>query len=180
MTESSQTPPAFEMVVAPGERIDAGTISEVGLEIARYLDDGEDSAPLHRALQDILDAPMHPDQLLNCALALSNVVALLVLTLGQDEAAATELVNGVVGRAAQDSIPQAFPNGADDDAHTQARALICRVYGTVEAADMPAHLDGTSLAALAAYGDAAVVLADRIGLPRSVLAPAVEQAIEQM
>lgn len=184
MTEPSESPRAFGAVVAPGERIDPDTIRQVGLEVASYLDDdaadGSATTPVHRALQGILDAPMHPDQLLNCALAMSNVVALLVLTLGQDEAAATELVNGVVGRAAQDSIPQIFPAGAEDPAHVQARALICRVYGTASASDMPEHLDGSTLAALAAYGDAAVVLADRIGLPRSVLAPAVEQALEQM
>lgn len=179
MTVSDDSEPRFQAATEAGERIDPDTINEVGLEIAEYLD-SDDAAPLHHALQDLLDAPMHPEQLLNCAVAMSNVVALLVLTLGQDEQSASDLVGGVVGRAAHDSVPDVFPAGADDEAHRQVQALVRRVYGTAEAAEMPGQIDGRTLVALAAYGDAAVVLADRVGLPRSVLGPAVVEAIADM
>ena len=179
MTASEDRAQRFEVVTEAGERIDAETIGEVGLEIAEYLD-SDDATPLHHALQDLLDAPMHPEQLLNCAVAMSNVVALLVLTLGQEEQAASDLVGGVVGRAAHDSVPDVFPGGPEDSAHQQVQALVRRVYGTAEASDMPGQIDGRTLVALAAYGDAAVVLADRVGLPRSVLGPAVAEAVADM
>ena len=179
MTASDDRETRFRAVTEAGERIDLDTINEVGLEIAEYLD-SDDTAPLHHALQDLLDAPMHPEQLLNCTVAMSNVVALLVLTLGQDEASASDLVGGVVGKAAHDSGPDVFPGGPEDPAHQQVQALVRRVYGTAEATDMPGQIDGRTLVALAAYGDAAVVLADRVGLPRSVLGPAVVEAIADM
>ena len=179
MTASDDRAPRFEVATEAGERVDADTINEVGLELAEYLDSDE-ATPMHHALQDLLDAPMHPEQLLNCAVAMSNVVALLVLTLGQDEQSASDLVGGVVGRAAHDSVPDVFPDGPEDAAHRQVQALVRRVYGTAEAADMPGQIDGRTLVALAAYADAAVVLADRVGLPRSVLGPAIVEAIADM
>lgn len=179
MTASDDRPQPFEVATEAGERIELDTIRDVGVAIADYLDSDE-AAPLHHALRDLLDAPMHPEQLLNCAVAMSNVVALLVLTLGQDEQSASDLIGGVVGRAAHDSVPDVFPGGPDDPAHRQVQALVRRVYGTAEATDMPGQIDGRTLAALAAYGDAAVVLADRVGLPRSVLGPAVQEAVADM
>ncbi len=54
------------------------------------------------------------------------------------------------------------------------------MYGTVDSSDFPDEVPGDQLVALAAYGDAAVVLADRVGLPRNVLGPAVSSAAAKM
>lgn len=170
---------AFEVVSVPGPRLDPATVREAASVFASYVDT-ERQAPLHDAVADLVAEPMAPGQLLNCIVALSNVVGLLVLTLGQDEESATTLARGVIARSADASTEGVFPGGPADPLHEQAQAFICRVFGTTEADQMPTELSGALLVALAAYGDAAVVLADRLGIPRSVLGPALTSAAAQM
>lgn len=168
----------FDLVADAGSRLDEDTIAAVAQVVAGYVD-SDAVAPLHDALRDLLAEPMAAEQLLNCALAFANVDALLALTLAGDEADAPGLISGVIARAANDSRQEVFAGGVDDPLHPAAQALVNRVFpqgGT----DIPEHLDGQVLVALAAYGDAAVVLADRMGIPRSVLGPALVSGVGQM
>lgn len=168
----------FSAVAAPGERLDPATIRDLGSVFASYVDKDR-SAPMHDAVSDLVAEPMVPEQLLNSVVGLANVVALLILTLGQDEDAATELATGIIARAAGESTSGIF-SGPDDPLHSQVQAWICRVYGTAPAEDFPVDVAGLVLVGLAAYGDAAVVLADRVGIPRDVLGPALTQAAAKM
>jgi hypothetical protein len=169
---------SFELITSAASRLDQGTIRALAEIIANYVD-SEAVAPLHDALSDLLAEPMPADQLLNCALAFANVDALLALTLAGDESAAPGLVSGVIARAANDSQPEVFPDGVVDPSHEAAQALINRVFPQ-STAQVPEQLDGHVLVALASYGDAAVVLADRMGIPRSVLGPALVSGVGQM
>lgn len=168
----------FAVVGEEGSRLDEVTIADVAAIVAGYVD-SDAQAPLHDALRDLLAEPMAPGQLLNCALAFANVDALLALTLAGEESQAPGLVSGVIARAANDSRREVFPGGADDALHSASQALINRVFPQVEA-HTPDQLDGQVLVALATYGDAAVVLADRMGIPRSVLGPALVSGVGQM
>ncbi len=158
--------------------IDDEVVRYVGGEFASYLD-SESSAPFMTGLRGALEAPMHNTQILNTAIALSNVAALLALSIAQDEPKAAELVTGSMARSAAAAYPDLVP--ADDPAVIEAaQALICRVFGTVTADELPDALDGRTLAAIAAYGDAGVMIADEVGLPRPLLAAAIGQAAAQM
>ncbi len=169
---------AFAVVAEPGLPLDEPTIRAVGETFASYVDDTH-AAPFHAALADLLAEPMDPSQLLNAVVALANVAALIGLTLGQDDATASDLVNGVIAKAANDSFPEVF-TGPDDAKHGYARALICRVYGTADGQELPDEVSGELLVALAAYADAAMVLSDRVGLPREVVGPALGEAAAGM
>lgn len=158
--------------------IDLTTVRHAGGEFASYID-SESAAPFMTALRGALEAPMHDTQVLNTAVALSNVVALLALSLAQDEAGASELVTGSIARSACAAFPELVPSG-DDHLGASAEAFVCRVFGTVSSADLPDTLDGRTLAAIAAYGDAGMMIADQVGLPRPVLASAIGQAAAQM
>lgn len=160
-----------------GPRLDPATIREVAAAFAAYVD-SERQAPMHDALADLVAEPMAPGQLLNCVVGVSNVVALLVLTHAQEESAAAELTRGLVARSAGASAPDVFAGPGAEQLHADAQAFICRAFG--EADDLPSEVDGRLLVALAAYGDAAVVLADRVGIPRSVLGPALTDAAGAM
>jgi len=168
----------FAAVAEPGERLDPAVVGQVAQAAAGYVD-SDRQAPLHDALADLLAEPMAADQLLNSVLGFADVVALLGITLGRDEAGADELVRGILGRSAGESTSGVF-EGLSDPLHATAQALICRAYGTSGAEAVPRTLDGRVLVALAAYGDAAVVLADRLGIPRSVLGPALVAAAADM
>lgn len=168
----------FAAVAEPGGRLDPGTIGLVAQAAAGYVD-SDRQAPLHDALADLLAEPMASEQLLNSALGFADVVALLGITLGRDEAGADELVRGIVARSAGESTSGVF-EGPEDPLHATAQALICRAYGTTAADAVPQAIEGRVLVALAAYGDASVVLADRLGIPRSVLGPALVAAAADM
>lgn len=163
----------------PGPRLFDETIREVGSAFASYVD-SDRQAPFHDALADLIAEPMSPDQLLNCVVGLSNVDALVILTLGGDDDKAAGLARGVIARSANASTEGVFVEGETDPLHQQAQAFICRVFGTVSEPELPSEVDGRLLVALAAYGDASVVLADRLGIPRSVLGPALAEAAARM
>ncbi len=150
----------------------------MGSAFGSYIDSAS-TAPFHEALSDLLAEPMDPSQLLNAVTGLANVVGLLILTLGQDEESADELTRTVIANAATASVRGVF-DGPEDPTHEPTQAWIRRVYGTVDSSDFPDEVPGDQLVALAAYGDAAVVLADRVGLPRNVLGPAVSSAAAKM
>lgn len=169
----------FSPLAAPAtESIDPLTIRYVGGEFASYLDT-DSAAPFMTGLRAALEAPLHNSQVLNAALALSNVVALLSLSLAQDEAEAGQLVTGSIRRSAEAAFPELVP-ASDPEVTSAAEALICRVFGAITTAELPDSLDGRTLAAIAAYGDAAILLADQVGLPRPVLASAIAQAVSNM
>jgi hypothetical protein len=170
---------AFEVVAAPGPRLDPETIREVGSVFGSYVD-SDRQAPMHDGLADLIAEPMVPEQLLNSVVGLANVDALVILTLGQNDEAATGLARGVIARSADASSEGVFPEGLSDPLHAQAQAFICRVFGSLGEEELPTEVDGRLLVALAAYGDAAVVLADRLGIPRSVLGPALSDAAARM
>ena len=155
--------------------IDRELIQQLGGEFARYID-SDSSAPFMSALRGVLELPVHDTQILNVGLALSNVAALLGMTLAEGEEGAAELVRGKIA----DTAFQAFPEllAVNPLAKQTAESLICRVYGQSEG--MPEVVDGPSLAVIAAYGDTAVMLTDEIGLPRPVLAAATGQAAREM
>lgn len=170
---------AFEVVAEPGPRLSGETIREVGSVFGSYVD-SDRQAPMHDAIADLIAEPMRADQLLNCVVGLANVTGLVILTLGQTEQAASDLTTGVVARSAHASTDGVFTEGPEDPLHRQAQAFIRRVFGTTADAEMPSEVDGRLLVALAAYGDAAVVLADRLGIPRATLGPALSEAAARM
>lgn len=160
------------------QTIDPLTIRYAGGQFASYLD-SESSAPFMTGLRAALETPLHKTQVLNTALALSNVVALLALSLAQNEDEASQLVSGSIKRSAQAAFPELVPASAPDVSEA-AEAMVCRVFGTITTTELPDALDGRTLAAIAAYGDAAILLADQVGLPRPVLASAISQAVANM
>ena len=170
---------AFEVVSEPGPRLSGEIIREVGSVFGSYVD-SDRQAPMHDALADLVAEPMWPDQLLNCVVGLANVTALVILTLGQTDEAAADLTRGVIARSAHASTEGVFEEGPEDPLHLEAQAFILRVFGSLQDDDLPTEVDGRLLVALAAYGDAAVVLADRLGIPRSVLGPALSEAAARM
>lgn len=167
----------FGVLTQPAtDSIDLAVIREAGTEFASYLDT-ESAAPFMTGLRGALDAPIHETQVLNTALALSNVVALLTISLSEDETTASDLLTGSIARSANAAFPELLETPEPELA---ARSLVCRVFGTANAADLPNAVDGPVLVAIAAYGDAAIMLADDVGLPRPVLASAIGQAAAQM
>ncbi len=169
----------FAPLSQPAESsIDVDVVRYAGAEFASYVD-SDSSAPFMTGLRGALEAPLHRTQVLNTAVALSNVVALLALALTEQGGQASDLVTGSMARFASTTFPDLVP--ADDAAvGAAAEALVCRVFGTVTSADLPDALDGRTLAAIAAYGDAGIMLADEVGLPRPVLALAIGQAAREM
>ncbi len=169
---------SFAVLSVPAESsIDVSVVRQVGGEFASYID-SESAAPFMTALRSALEAPMHNSQVLNTAIALSNVVGLLALALAEDESEATVLIEGTIARSAGVAFPELLP--ADDRALTSgAQAMVCRVFGSTKDHGLPDALDGRTLAAIAAYGDAGMMIADDIGLPRPVLAAAIGQAVAQ-
>ncbi len=170
---------SFALVTQPSdESLDTQTVRDLGEEFAQLID-SDNSAPFMTGLRVVLEAPIHSTQVLNTAVALSNVVALLVLSLSQDEQQASELVDTTIVRSAHAAFTDLVPS-LDDPAVVAAQALICRVYKTVSAEELPDKVDGRTLAAIAAFGDASTLIADDVGLPRTVLAAAIGQAARVM
>lgn len=160
------------------DSVDPLVVRYAGGEFASYIDT-ESAAPFMTGLRAALEAPMHPSQVLNTALALSNAVALVALSLAEAESEASDLVRGPIARSASAAFPELVP-AQDSELAGAAEAFICRVFGTVERDQLPDELDGRTLAAIAAYGDASILLADQVGLPRAVLGSAVSQAAASM
>lgn len=157
------------------DTIDRELIQQLGGEFAYYID-SDSSAPFMSALRGVLELPVHESQILNVGLALSNVVALLGMTLAEGEAGAAALVRGQIADTAFQSFPELL--AVNPLAKQNAEALICRVFGQSEG--MPEVVDGPSLALISAYGDTAIMLIDELGLPRPIVAAAVGQAAREM
>lgn len=170
---------AFAVLAKPADAsFDPSVVQEAGGEFAAFID-SESAAPFMTALRGALEAPMHDTQVLNTAIALSNVVGLLALALAEDEDKAVILVEGTIARSAGVAFPELVPSD-DEELTGGAQAMVCRVFGAVDDGGLPDALDGRTLAAIAAYGDAGMMIADDVGLPRPVLAAAIGQAVAQM
>ncbi len=166
------------LALAADESVDQVVVRYVGGEFASYID-SDSAAPFMTGLRAALEAPLHSSQVLNTAIALSNVVALVALSLAQDESEAADLVHGSIRRSAAVAFPELVPE-SDVELVDAAEAFVSRVFGVVTSDQLPDALDGRTLAAIAAFGDAAILLADQIGLPRPVLASAIGQAAATM
>lgn len=171
--------PQFVPLTQPARSsIDSEVVRHVGGEFASYID-SDSGAPFMAGLRDALEAPFDPTQVLNTAIALSNVVALLALSLAEEESQASPLVNGSIARSASLAFPELYP-ASKPQLQEQACALVCRVFGGVSAGALPDELDGQTLVAIAALGDAGILISDRLGMPRPVLAAAIGQAAAKM
>lgn len=150
----------FEVVArATDERLDLGTYREVGSVVGSYLT--QETSPVTVALRDALEEPMDPSQTLNTAVGFGNAVALIALSVTQDEVAAAEVVRKTLR----------LGNGGED---ADAEVLILRILEPQDSA--PAQITGSTLVAIAKYGDMAVRLTDQLGIPRQTLAQAVSAA----
>lgn len=150
----------FEVVArATDERLDLAIYREVGSVVGSYLT--QDVSPVTAALRDALAEPMDPSQVLNTAVGFANAVALLALSVTQEENAAAEVVRKTL-RLGND--------GEDAD----AEILILRILQPQEQA--PEQITGQTLVAIANYGDMAVRLTDQLNIPRDSLAQAVSAA----
>jgi len=150
----------FEVVAAAtDQRLDLATYREVGTIVGSYLT--EPVSPVTAALRDALEEPIDASQVLNTAVGFANAVALLALSVTQDETAAAEVVRNTL-RLGND--------GEDPD----AEILILRILQPGEVA--PEQITGRTLVAIANYGDMAVRLTDQLNIPRDTLAQAVSSA----
>ncbi len=150
----------FEVVAtATDERLDLATYREVGSVVGSYLT--VHTLPVKAALRDALDEPIDPSQVLNTAVGFGNAVALIALSVAQDEAAAADVVRDTLR----------LGNGAED---TGAEMLILRVLEPQDQA--PSEITGETLVAIANYGDMAVRLTDQLKIPREALAQAISAA----
>lgn len=154
----------FEVVAIPtDDRLDVATYREVGTIVGSYLTDPV--SPVTAALRDALDEPVDPSQILNTAVGFANAVALIALSVTQDEAAAADVVRNTL---------QLGNAGADPD----AEVLILRVLEPTGRA--PEQITGQTLVSIANYGDMAVRLTDQLNIPRPTLAQAVSAAAGQV
>lgn len=150
----------FEVVAtATDERLDLATYREVGSVVGSYLT--VHTLPVKAALRDALDEPIDPSQVLNTAVGFGNAVALIALSVAQDEAAAADVVRDTLR----------LGNGGED---TGAEMLILRVLEPQDQA--PSEITGETLVAIANYGDMAVRLTDQLKIPREALAQAISAA----
>lgn len=154
----------FEVVAIPtDDRLDLATYREVGSVVGSYLT--EPVSPMTTALRDALEEPMDPSQVLNTAVGFANAVALVALSVTQDEAAAAAVVRNTL---------RLGNNGENPD----AEILILRILEPGDRA--PQEISGQTLVAIANYGDMAVRLTDQLNIPRQTLAQAVAAAAAQV
>lgn len=145
--------------MATDERLDLATYREVGSVVGSYLT--EPASPVTAALHDALEEPVDPSQVLNTAVGFANAVALVALSVTQDEAAAADVVRNTLR----------LGNG---EADPDAEILILRILEPGDEA--PEQITGRTLVAIANYGDMAVRLTDQLNIPRDTLAQAVSSA----
>jgi hypothetical protein len=151
----------FEVIaIATDDRLDPAVFREVGSIVGSYVDQ-EVANPVTVALRDALEEPIDPSQILNTAVGFANTVALLALAVTQDEEAAARVVRETLR----------LGNGGED---ADAETLILRILEPVERA--PEQISGSTLTAIANYGDMAVRLTDRLDIPRETLSAAVSAA----
>ncbi len=148
----------FEVIAVPtADRLDLEVYREVGTVVGSYV--GEPVAnPITAALKDAL-AELDPSQVLNTAVGFGNAVALLALSVTQDEQAAARIVRDTLRLGNEDP---------------DAEALILRILEPLDRA--PEQISGATLTAIASYGDMAVRLTDQLNIPRETLAAAVSAA----
>ena len=151
----------FEVIAEPTrDRLDVATYREVGSVVGSYV--GQSAAnPITLALRDALAEPLDPSQLLNTAVGFSNAVALLALSVTQEQSAAARVVRETLS----------LGNGGQDP---DAEVLILRILEPIDRA--PEQISGRMLTAIANYGDMAVRLTDQLEIPRETLASAVAAA----
>jgi hypothetical protein len=149
-------------VIAAGtrDRLDPEVYREVGSIVGSYITDPVDSV-FTTALKDALAEPMHPSQVLNTAIGFANAVALVALSVTQDEQAAARVVRETLslGTPVEDTV---------------AQALILRMLEPMQS--VPDELTGQTLVAIAHHGDMAVRLTDQLNIPRQSLSAAVAAA----
>jgi hypothetical protein len=151
----------FEVIAMQTDnRLDPAVFREVGSVVGSYVDQ-EAANPITIALRDALEEPIDPSQILNTAVGFANAVALLALAVTQDEQAAARVVRDTLR----------LGNGGEDP---DAETLILRILEPVERA--PEQISGTTLSAIANYGDMAVRLTDQLDIPRETLSAAVSAA----
>lgn len=151
----------FEVISVPAQdRLDVAVYREVGTVVGSYV--GQEAAnPVTLALKEALAEPLDPSQLLNTAVGFANTVALLALSVTQDEASAARVVRDTLR----------LGNGGED---ADAEILILRILEPIDRA--PEQITGQTLTAIANYGDMAVRLTDQLQIPRETLANAVSAA----
>jgi hypothetical protein len=150
----------FEVVAtATDQRLDLATYREVGSVVGSYLT--VHTLPVKAALRDALDEPVDPSQVLNTAVGFGNAVALIALSVAQDEAAAADIVRTTLR----------LGNGGED---AGAEVLILRLLQPQDEA--PKEITGQTLVAIANYGDMGVRLTDQLKIPREALAQAISAA----
>ncbi len=145
--------------MATDDRLDLATYREVGSVVGSYLTQA--ASPVSQALRDAMTEPVEPSQVLNTAVGFANVVALLALSVTQEEGAAAEVVRKTLRLG-------------NDGADANAEILILRILEPQEQA--PEQITGQTLVAIANYGDMAVRLTDQLNIPRESLAQAVSAA----
>lgn len=151
----------FEVIgAATADRLEPAVYREVGSVVGSYITEPVD-APFTTALKDALAEPVDPSQILNTAIGFANAVALVAISVTQDELAATRVVRDTLR----------LGNGTED---TVAEALILRMLEPL--AQVPDELTGRTLIAIAKYGDMGVRLTDQLRIPRQTLASAVSAA----
>lgn len=147
------------VATATDERLDLATYREVGSVVGSYLT--THTLPVAAALRDALDEPLDPSQVLNTAVGFANAVALIALSVTQDEEAAADVVRKTLR----------LGNGGQD---VGAELLVLRILTPQDSA--PSEITGDTLIAIANYGDMAVRLTDQLSIPREALAQAVSAA----
>ena len=129
----------FTPLAVPAEQsVDPVVVRYAGGEFASYIDT-DSAAPFMTGLRAALEAPLHSSQVLNTAIALSNVVALLALSLAQDESEAVDLVNGSIRRSATVAFPELVPESTKTSS-TVLRHWCAECLGQSRATNCPMHL----------------------------------------
>jgi hypothetical protein len=155
----------FEVIAKPAEdRLDAAAYREVGSVVGSYIAEPVE-AVFTTALKDALAEPVDPSQILNTAIGFANAVALVAISVTQDEQAATRVVRETLrlGNAVEDPV---------------AEALILRMLEPLT--QVPDELTGQTLVAIAKYGDMGVRLTDQLNIARQSLAAAVSAAAAKL
>lgn len=151
----------FEVIgAATADRLAGEVYREVGSVVGSYITDPVE-APFTTALKDALAEPVDPSQILNTAVGFANAVALVAISVTQDEESAARVVRDTLR----------LGNGVEDPV---AEALILRMLEPL--GQVPDELTGQTLVAIARYGDMGVRLTDHLGIPRQTLASAVSAA----
>lgn len=151
----------FDVIAAATrDRLDPEVYREVGSVVGSYITDPVGPV-FTTALKDALAEPMHPSQVLNTAIGFANAVALVALSVTQDEQAAARVVRDTLR----------LGNPVEEPA---AEVLILRLFEPIQ--NVPDELTGQTLVAIAHYGDMGVRLTDQLNIARQTLSAAVSAA----